>query len=79
MLLSSVTLGLLSDRFGRLSCVRVGFLISILATIGAFMAESYFLLNICLLLMSFAQVGAANALSTMGKLMAMRVDFCQPK
>lgn len=67
MLISSVTLGLLSDRFGRISCVLTGFLISVLATIGASLVSNYFLLNLCFMLMSFGQVGVANALCTLGE------------
>lgn len=67
MLISSVTLGLLSDRYGRLCCIQVGFVISMLATIGAILSHNYFLLNVCFMFMSLAQVGVGNALSTLGK------------
>lgn len=72
MLLSSVTLGLLSDKFGRLCCIRTGFVISILATIGAILSHNYFLLNICFVLMSYAQVGVANAICTLGEFTLLR-------
>lgn len=67
MLLSSVTLGWLSDRYGRMSCIRTGFVISISATILAILAHNYLLLNLAILLMSYAQVGVGNALCTLGE------------
>lgn len=67
MLISSVTLGLLSDKYGRKRMISVGFVISILATISALFARNYLLLNIAYMLMSFSQVGVANALCVLGK------------
>lgn len=67
MLISSVTLGLLSDKYGRLFCAKLGFVISILATSGAFLTHNYYLFNVCIMLISYAQVGAANALCTLGE------------
>uniref|UniRef100_A0A6G1SN62 Solute carrier family 22 member 5 n=1 Tax=Aceria tosichella TaxID=561515 RepID=A0A6G1SN62_9ACAR len=65
MLVSSITLGLFSDKFGRLRCVQVGFAIACLANIVALFARDYFLFCACISIMSFAQVGAANALCTL--------------
>lgn len=67
MLVSSVTLGLLSDRLGRLRCTQFGYALAILANLAAIFSPNYFLLNICIFLMSYAQVGAANALCTLRK------------
>lgn len=67
MLVSSVTLGLISDKYGRMCCIQVGFVISLLTTIGAILAQNYLLLNGLFMLMSLAQVGVANALSTLGE------------
>ena len=67
MLVSSVTLGLLSDRLGRLRCIHFGYSLALLANLAAIFAPNYFLLNICIFLMSYAQVGAANALCTLRK------------
>lgn len=67
MLASSVTLGLFSDRFGRLRCVQLSFVISTLANGVAILAHDYYLFSACILLMSYAQVGAANALCTLRK------------
>lgn len=67
MLISSVTLGLLSDRIGRIKNIKIGMAIGILATIGAIFAHNYFLLNLCFLLMSYGQVDVANAISCLGE------------
>lgn len=67
MLISSVTLGLLSDKFGRLRCIQLAFAGSMLATGVAIFSHNYLLLNVCIFLMSYAQVGAANALCTLRK------------
>lgn len=67
MLISSVTLGLFSDNFGRLRCIQLSFIISCLANTVALVAQNYFLFCACIALMSYAQVGAANALCTLRK------------
>jgi nitrate/nitrite transporter NarK len=67
MLVSSVTLGLLSDKLGRLRCIQVSFLISCLANVVALVARDYFLFCACIAAMSFAQIGAGNALCTLSK------------
>lgn len=60
-------MGVLSDKYGRMACVEGGIALSILATLGAVLSNDYWLLNACVLAMSFAQVGVANALCTLGK------------
>lgn len=67
MLISSVTLGQLSDKYGRLRCTQIGVAISLLATLGAIVAPDYLTLNICVCLISYAQAGVGNALCTLGK------------
>lgn len=67
MLLSSVSLGLLSDKYGRISCLKTGFTISIVSTFLAIFAHNYLLFNVAILLMSYAQVGVGNALCTLGE------------
>ena len=67
MLASSVTLGLVSDKLGRLRCIRIGFYLALAANLVALLAHSYSLLNVCIFLMSYGQVGAANALCTLRK------------
>lgn len=67
MLVSSVTLGLVSDKFGRLRCIRLAFVIAALANAFAIVTSNYFLFCACIFLMSYALVGAANALSTLRK------------
>lgn len=75
MLISSVTLGLLSDKYGRKRMIWIGFVISVLATISALLAQNYLLLNISYMLMSFSQVGVANALCILGKLIDVSIEF----
>lgn len=67
MLISSVTLGLFSDKFGRLRCIQMGLAISLCANVCAIISGDYFLFCACILLMSYAQVGVANALCTLSE------------
>lgn len=67
MLISSVTLGLISDKLGRLVCVKAGLLLGALATGVAIVSHNYILFNVCIFFMSYAQAGAANALCTLCK------------
>jgi len=67
MLISSITLGVFSDKYGRLRCIKFGFVISVLANLAAILAHDYYLFCASILLMSYAQVGAANALNTLRK------------
>ena len=68
MLVSSVTLGVFSDKFGRLRCIQLGFALSMLANVLAILARDYYLFCACVALMSYAIVGSANALCTLSKL-----------
>ena len=65
--MSSLTLGLVSDKFGRLRCLQLGTVISCLANLVAIFSHNYYLFCVCIMLMSYAQVGAANALNALGK------------
>lgn len=67
MLISSVTLGQLSDKYGRLRCIQISFAISLVSTLGAILSPNYLLLNVFICLMSYAQAGAGNALCTLGE------------
>lgn len=67
MLLSSIVLGVVSDRFGRMRCIQFGFFVSMFSTIAAIVARNYTAFNVIILLTSFAQVGVTNALCTLGE------------
>lgn len=65
--MSAIALGLVSDRYGRLVCLRVGQLLAILATLLAILAPNYAALNAAYAVMSFALIGVENTLVTLSK------------
>lgn len=67
MLISSVTLGLFSDKFGRLRCIQTALVISSTANTIALFTRDYYVFCACIMVISYAQVGAANALCALRK------------